>query len=100
MWPLVVLGGLIVFRREIKLLMSRVRSAGGFGIKVELDAAQGQLEKAQQALVTESGTSGQQMEEALIALKSASEHLSFAQADIGRRGAMMRRLRGLPGDRP
>jgi hypothetical protein len=59
LWPLVVVIAIIVFRKEVSALLTRLRKAKFLGGELELDESLDRLERTAEALEAE-GTSGSQ----------------------------------------
>jgi hypothetical protein len=59
LWPLVVVVVIIIFRKEVSVLLTRLRKAKFLGGELELDESLDRLERSAEALVAEA-TSGSQ----------------------------------------
>ena len=62
LWPLVVVVAIIIFRREVSALLTRLRKAKFLGGEVELDESLDRLEKTAEALEAEASPTPQELE--------------------------------------
>jgi hypothetical protein len=62
LWPLVVVVAIIIFRREVSALLTRLRKAKFLGGEVELDESLDRLERTAEALEAEASSGSQELE--------------------------------------